>query len=84
LQADIATLTKIIVNYPEVFEINDVEMQKEAKLLQMLEKLQAAPPQNSSAGDLKIWLTLGEATSSETTQISVCFSPYLKAPNLNY
>jgi len=54
-----------------VFEVDDAEMQRETKLVKMLEKLQAAPPQTSMAGDLKIWLTLGDSNSSDNVQISV-------------
>jgi hypothetical protein len=46
-------------------------MKREEKLLQMLEKLHAVTPQNTSAGDLRIWLTIGEATSTDTLQILV-------------
>jgi len=54
-----------------VFGVDDAIMKREEKLLQMLEKLHAVTPQNTSAGDLRIWLTIGEATSTDTLQILV-------------
>ncbi|CAB3375714.1 Hypothetical predicted protein [Cloeon dipterum] len=67
--ADIVTLTTLIEEFPAVFEVDEAEMQKENKLLRVLERLHSAPPQTGGAGDLRIWLTLGNANSTDTVQV---------------
>ncbi|XP_059469422.1 uncharacterized protein LOC132193071 isoform X2 [Neocloeon triangulifer] len=67
--ANTTVLTTLVEDFPSVFEVDDLERQKETKVLRMLERLHSAPPQTVGAGDLRIWLTLGDASSTENVQV---------------
>ncbi|CAG0922022.1 unnamed protein product [Notodromas monacha] len=68
-QSDV--ICDLIANFSRLFDVSDDELQKEAKIISLLEKLREGAKAPRQSGDMRVWVFLYDAKMGSSVSITV-------------